>query len=57
MIISREVLTTLKNHPYFTNAVHGIKTISNMVIIELIKDIFGLENVFVGKGIFINSKE
>jgi hypothetical protein len=57
MIISREVLATIKNHPYFLNAIHGIKTVSKMVIIELLKDIFGLDNIYVGEGIYVNSNE
>lgn len=56
VMIPRNVLRTLKSHPFFLGLVHGIKILSDEQIIGVIKDYFGIENVYVGRAIKRTSK-
>ena len=57
MVIGREVFNTLKRHPFFLEMVKGISVLDGPKLVQLIKDFFELENVYVSKGIKITSNE
>lgn len=57
MVLSRKVFNTLKRHPFFLNLVRGVSVLAPNTLIELLKDYFELENVYVGKSIYISTKE
>lgn len=56
MVLSRKVFNTLKRHPFFLNLVRGVSVLSPSMMIDLLKEYFELENVFVGKSIYISTK-
>lgn len=57
ILLSRKVFNTLKTHPFFLNQTRGLSYLGEEVLIELIKDNFGFEHVFVGKTLMITTNE
>jgi hypothetical protein len=57
VMIGRKVFNTMKRHPYFLNQVRGIKVLSSSALMEMIKDLFEVENVYIGKNIKITTNE
>jgi len=57
MVIGRGVFNTLKRHPAFLEQVKGIKVLSGEALIQLMKDTFEVENIYIGKGIQITTVE
>ena len=55
--MNRTVFNALKYHPQFLNRVTGIEKLTPSQVINLIKDLWEVENVFVGKNIKVNSNE
>lgn len=56
VVMSRKVFNTLKRHPFFLNLVRGVSVLSPSMMVEIIKDYFEVENVLIGKSIYISSK-
>lgn len=56
VMLSRKVFNTLKRHPFFLNLVRGVSVLSPDVLTQILKDFFEVENVIVGRSIYINSK-
>lgn len=57
MVIGRQVFNTLKRHPFFLEMVKGISVLDGAKLMQLIKDFFELENVYVASGIKVTSNE
>lgn len=57
MVIGRQVFNTLKRHPFFLEMVKGISVLDGAKLIQLMKDFFELENVYVAKGIKVTTNE
>jgi hypothetical protein len=55
--MSRAVFNTLKRHPFFLNLVKGVKILSGKVLTEQIKDFFEVDDVIIGKAIYISTNE
>ena len=57
MYMSRAVFNKLKYHPLFVNRVSGVKVLDGKVLAQLIKDLWEVENLYIGGGIKITSNE
>jgi len=55
--MSRKVFNSLKYHPLFLNRVSGVKVLTGAVLLQLIKDLWEVENVYVGGGIKVTTNE
>ena len=54
MIIGQEAWKTLKRHPKLKNLISDNQ--NKLVTLNLLKEIFEIENIFIGKSIFANEK-
>ena len=54
MIIGQSALKVLKKHPQLVGLISDTK--NKMVTLELLKEIFEVENIFIGKSIFSNAE-
>lgn len=57
ILLSRSVFNTLKLHPFFVNQTRALVYVSDEVLVQLLKDNFGFEHVFVGKTLSITTNE
>lgn len=55
--MGRKVFNTLKRHPFFLEMVKGVSVLTPAGLIQLIKDFFEVENVYIGSAIKISSNE
>lgn len=55
--MSRAVFNALKYHPLFLNRVSGVQVLTGAVLVQLIKDLWEVENVYIGGGIKVTSNE
>lgn len=57
MYMSRGVFNKLKYHPLFLNRVSGVKVLSPAVLVNLIKELWEIEYLYIGKSIKVTSNE
>jgi hypothetical protein len=57
MYMSRAVFNKLKYHPLFLNRIAGIKVLDGQVLRQMIKDLWEVDNLYIGGGIKISTNE
>lgn len=57
LYMSRAVFNALKYHPLFLNRVSGVQVLTSSVLTQLIKDLWEVENLYIGGGIKITTNE